>query len=282
MKKIVLFTFLFLTSFFCRAQVFKDIGNPFFGEINYRVPVNKNKINNSGEGLGAELNIGFVHESILSIYGGWAFQGKFWPSKFNSEFATDYANDLQLNGRAGIDSAGLTVLKEDMRTMHSIAPPFFYHDGFHESSFYFGICFKSPNKKIPMVKIYHGVNRGVGTSESATIVYSPCASGGYTNDGANHFFMRPLVWGVNVCFRNPFWFLNVVKKDNFENLKNATLSFYYEENDFSQTRYFFINGCAQQSSKMKLADFMTADFNQKYKYDVRFGFKIGFLIIDER
>lgn len=286
MKKIFLFVLLFFSSILCFSQVndslrketgiLQRISHAFFWHLDYRVPVNKSIVNKAGHGLTVELNIGLDKKKNISVYGGWAFAGKLWDGKFNEQFASDFDNSLEFNGSTGIDSSALAMVKNDFHTMHGAAIPLPYiHDGYHEFSFYFGICFMPKNNKIPILKIYHGITRGVGTSPSNWTQTVSCPNG--TNDGANYYFKRPLVWGANLCFRNPLRFLSVTKQHDY--LQKITLSIYYELNDFSKSTLYYISYCGDHSGKIKLADFTSADFTSKYKTDVRFGFKIGFLII---
>lgn len=244
----------------------------------YRIPVGKASINRCGKGLVLEGQIGFGKRTKFYLLGGYATQGKLSSGKFTQGFADDFNQNLNTANLAGRDSAGLEIFSDDMYGMRGWAfplPP--YHEGYHEGIFYFGLTIALP-KKLPVLKIYHGVVRGTGTSESPAIVYSPCAEG-YTNDGANHFTRRPLNWGATLTFRDPFFFIKNEKISDFSEL--FTISFYYEARDFSKAKYFFRDGCAQESSVLYFRDFTSVEFMNKYKNEIQFGFRIGMMIDDE-
>src|ERR1700741_5229648 len=57
----------------------------------YRVPLNKNRIINSGHGVYMEGGInagGLIAENcIIGVYGGFAMQGRFWSTSFEKNFS---------------------------------------------------------------------------------------------------------------------------------------------------------------------------------------------------
>jgi hypothetical protein len=273
---VFLFAFLFSCSAFSQDENKAQLPQMLLN-ADYRIPVSKASINRCGKGLMLEAQIGFGKQTKFYLLGGFVTQGKLSNGKFTSEFAEDYNHDLNTGSTSGRDSAGLVIFGDDMNRMHGWAFPLpSYHEGYHESIFYFGLTIALP-KKLPVLKFYHGVVRGTGSSDSPSIIYSPCAEG-YTNDGANHFTSRPLTWGASVTFRHPLFWIKSVSNTYLDFL---TLSFYYEARDFSRTKYQFRDGCSMDSAKLYLRDFTSAAFIGKYKNEIQFGFRIGIMISEE-
>lgn len=243
----------------------------------YRIPVSKASINRCGKGLMLEAQIGFGKQTRFYLLGGFVTQGKLSNGKFTREFAEDYNQNLNASSVSGRDSLGLVLFGEDLNRMHGWAFPLPYsHEGYHESIFYFGLTIALP-KKLPVLKLYHGVVRGTGLSDSLSGISSACSEG-YINDGAHHFTSRPLTWGASLTFRKPVFWLKSSSKSFLDLL---TLSFYYESRDFSRTKYYLRDACSQESSKMYLRDFLPAEFTGKYKNEIQFGFRIGIMISEE-
>lgn len=251
-----------------------DLGKIFYMNFDYRIPVNKQKISNAGHGFSMELNLGFGKKKIISVFGGWLFTDKLWGNTYKKEFADDFEQNLQLGNYAGIDSAGLVQLRNDFHYLNQWALPLgSYHEGFHDRNFYYGITIMLPNKKFPIIKIYRGQTTTKGGTD-----YIPCPSGDYGADLGMHYLTRPLVWGASVSFCNVLWWYKKYKETELQ--QNVTISFYYEVNDYSKTIFTYFNGCTNTST-MNLVDITNSNFVSKYKNEVRFGFKIGFLLLQE-
>src|SRR5437763_298912 len=66
----------------------------FLFTAGYRIPLNQNKIINSGHGIYMEvgLNAGrlIAKDLVLGFYGGYALQDKFWSTSFKESFSNNY------------------------------------------------------------------------------------------------------------------------------------------------------------------------------------------------
>ncbi len=257
----ILILFFTFSTWSQSGEGFKDYLN---GYIDYRLPVNDNRINSSNHGINVELSLSvskfFSKNDWVSIFGGWGCKDRLWLTEFNSKFAQDYDVHSNTAGFNGIEASGLSRLQADFHSLKQREIPLpSYHSGFHEMNLYYGLIITPPNPKLPVLKIYTGYTKTVGGVDRV------CTEGG---EFAFHRIKRPLTFGVNLCQRDVLRLLGLADEGFI------SISLYYELSNFSQATYQYYDGC-DQTRKIPFSEMVDDEFLAKYKNDIRFGFKVG-------
>lgn len=237
--------------------------SPVFFTVGYRVPLNKNKIINSGHGLYTEggINLGrwISKNLVLGLYGGFAFQDRSWSTSFNQNFSDEYGASIKKDQQfSGLDSAVIFSSASLFKTRKgsSITMPGCETNSFHNYSLYYGLIFKLPLKYFPILKIYKGTTRSY-----------------YMGDGYiaskqkefNIFELRRIMYGCEaVIIAIPFKKINA----------SLGLSIYYEHCNFYNSTLYFYDG--SESRNIPLQNFINSSFLTKYKNETAWGMKINF------
>ncbi|MBL4706168.1 MAG: hypothetical protein JKY54_16700, partial [Flavobacteriales bacterium] len=197
MKASLIILFLLIT-LVGSAQNKREFSDLFSGFIDYRIPVNKSKINSSNKGVNVEFSFDFSRlfseTGWLSLYAGWGWTDKLWLTEFKEDFANDFDESNSFGSFSGLDSSGLSRLQSDFHWLKQRDVPLpSYHSGFHETNLYYGISITPKNVSLPVLKIYKGNTKTIGGIDRV------CVDGG---EFGFHIIRRPLNIGVNLCQRD--------------------------------------------------------------------------------
>lgn len=239
----------------------------------YRMPVNRQKILNSGHGFYAELGINpgilIKKDLLFAVYGGWAFMDRSWKTSFNNNFYKAYSNAIiEPENQTSFDSTLInsSTLLFETKKGNSLTVPGCEMNSFHNYTLYFGIAIKLPYKNYPILKLYKGSLR------SHYQGYGGIVS---KNKDFNIFEIRRALYGCELMVLTTNQVLNRVKNIK-QTLKRGcgALSIYYEMSDFYHSSLYFYDGITRKT--ISFAHFVKQDFLTKYKREVFFGFKISY------
>jgi len=248
----------------------------FMFTVGYRLPVNANRIINSGHGLYAEggFNPGYLisKDLTLGIYAGFGFMDRFWSTSFSDEFVKDFQSEIaNKEGLSGLDSliihSSADLFQE--KTGTSATMPGCEMNSFHNYSMYYGIVIKLPYKYSPVLKLYRGVTstRYLGGGNSIT-----------ANTDFNSVELKRVMHGCELMI------LSTIQKKNTKSStasessnRRIGLSIYYETCDFYDAGLYFYDGNISRSLPLK--NFVSPSFLHKYKNEVTFGFKLSYCIL---
>lgn len=235
----------------------------------YRMPVNKNKVINSGRGIATELGINpgrFISgQLVLGIYAGYGWRDNFYSTVFNKDFVNDYHFASREKEFSGLDSAVIYSSGELIRNKKERGSVFpgCGSKSFHNYSMYYGVVLKLPYRFFPVLKIYRGAQR---TSFRATEVITK-------NRDYNLYEFRSSMHGIELLFKGAQ--LNDSRRMAWYDL--ATLSVYYETCNYSGAGLFFSDGV--ERTRIPLRDFLSKEFTEKYSGVASFGFRLGIVLI---
>jgi hypothetical protein len=261
-KKIILL-------FFCTCalaslgQTAKEKKHLLFYTVGYRIPVINSKVINSGHGIYLEggLNAGkFLRENtIVGLYGGWAFRDLLWSTSFSNNFAHDYKTSIITPEHRSTNSdSSLIALSSDL--IHQAKGRSFPDCGtksFHNYSLYAGLVIKLPYDWFPLTKIY------TGTTRSHYYDSAP-------EDGDHTILqLRRKMYGAEVVVIN-----NFCRKSDKNKIQ---LSVYGEIYNFTNSQIFFDNG--QTRRTLELKQYTSIGFRQKYNNDYAAGIKLALTIL---
>jgi hypothetical protein len=247
----------------------------FLFTAGYKMPLNKNKIINSGHGFYFEggINPGYFisKKTLIGVYAGWAWKDGLWSTSFNKDFIRDYKNAINASDvkYAGIDSSVIFSSKEVLANNNgrSATLPGCEMRSFHNYSLYYGIVFRLPIKYSPVVKLYIGTTRShfQGKGGLAT-----------QNKEYNIYELRRNMYGCEfVFFRGVH---NMIATGDREIHRYfGALSVYYELCDFYNSSLYFDDG--DNTIKRPLRSFTSQAFLQKYRTEHAWGIKLSFCIL---
>ena len=269
--RFLLFVISYVISSFVYSQHIEDA---FSASVQYRVPINNNKINSSGHGLSFEGSIGLTKiifdKDYISVFGGVSFREGFYKTTFKEEFKADFDNAINTSLN-GLEGEAVSRLQHDFHYLQSARVPLpSYHEGWHEKNLYYGLILGTDKVKLPVLKLYTGITTTVGGISVSDSCISPGHSG--QTEYGFHKLKRPLVYGINITQRDV---LALFGKEMADRIARLSFSIYYEMSNFSETKYKYWSGC--EEANLGLNDFVTDSFKAKYtNNDIRFGFKVGF------
>jgi hypothetical protein len=240
----------------------------------YRMPVNKNKIINSGHGVYIEggINAGrfIAKDLLLGVYGGLAFQDRLWSTSFKENFSNDYGNAINKEQHfSTVDSAVIYSSANLFKNSkgNAVTMPGCATQSFHNYSVYYGFAFKLPCKYSPVIKVYRGSTRSH-----------------YQGDGniatkQREFNIFELTRGMSGCELGIGRIIlnqskNKTQKRFSKNKNYVSLSAYYEVCNFYNSYLYFDDGVI--TKKISLQSFANNTFLTKYKNDVSWGIKLFF------
>ena len=241
----------------------------------YRVPLNKNRIINSGHGVYMEGGInagGLIAENcIIGVYGGFAMQGRFWSTSFEKNFSDDYTASIKKDqSLSGLDSAIVYSSAGLFKNIKgsAAAMPGCATRSFHNYSLYYGLVFRLPSKYSPVLKLYMGNTRthyqgdgNIVTQQKEYNIFRLYR----TMQGCELGFSRILGHGKNKS-----------GKLFSGNGNSVGLSIYYETCNFYGSSLYFDDG--EIKKRIPLQHYTTASFLMKYKREFYCGMKLFFCI----
>jgi len=241
----------------------------------YRVPINKQKILNSGHGLYAELGINpggvITKDLLLAVYGGWAFMDRSWKTSFNKNFSKAYSNAMiQSENQSSFDSTLIysSNFLFETKKGNSLTVPGCEMKSFHNYTLYFGIAIKLPYKNYPILKLYKGSLRSHYQGDGSIVS---------KNMDFNIFEIRRKLYGCELMVLTTNQVLSIIKNIK-QPLKrgHGALSIYYEMSDFYNSSLYFYDGITKKS--ISFTHFVKQDFLTKYKREVFLGFKLSYYL----
>jgi hypothetical protein len=240
----------------------------FLFSAGYRLPVNKNIIINSGNGLYMEGGINFgpliSKDIVLGFYGGIALKDRFWSTSFNQDFVNDYKASINKE-HTGIDSAIIFGSAELFKTAKGSdrTVPGCETRAFHNYSFYYGLIFSFPYKYFSGIKVYMGTTRSHFRGDGYLIT---------KEKDYNIIELRRKMYGVELCVFN--------KKINYKKAKSPginksfCINFYCENCNFHNSFLYFDDGDIKKSIPLRY--YTTTSFLNKYNTEIAWGAKLFF------
>jgi hypothetical protein len=278
-RSILAISFFLNFCFFLSAQTIQrtekqtEYSFPFIFSAGYKMPVNKNKIIDSGHGVYVELGINpgyyFSKKLFAGVYLGYAGKDNLWSTSFSKRFVADYTNSFTDHTFSGLDSEVVNSTKKLFAEEkgRSLIIPGCETKSFHSSDFYAGFIFRMPFKKLgPELKLYGGI---VKTS----------FQGGHiiTQADFNYYTIRAKMYGIELILSQ--FKTTPVKTDLSKNpatMKIGALSFYYECSNLKSGSLYFTDG--DKSTSIPFKRFMSENFLQKYKNEISYGIKLAISI----
>ena len=241
----------------------------------YRMPINKQKVLNSGHGFYMEIGINpgtlISKDWLLGIYAGWAFMDKSWNTSFNKDFSTNYKNAIiHSENQSSSDSAIIYSSSSLFETKKgsSMTMPGCEMNSFHNYTLYYGMAIKLPHKKYPILKLYKGSLRSHYQGDGSIVS---------ENMDFNIFEIRRTMYGGELMVLNTKQIFQKNPKSQFSKNKGSwALSAYYEMSYFYNASLYFYDGVNRKSILLK--NFTNNSFLKQYKKEVFFGFKLSFYL----
>jgi hypothetical protein len=239
----------------------------FLFTLGYRLPVNKNIVLNSGNGLCLEAGINFgsliSKDLVLGFYGGMALKDRFWSTSFNGNFVNDYNASINKE-QTGVDSAIIYGSGELFKTAkgNDRTMPGCESRAFHNYSLYYGLMFSLPYKFFSGIKVYTGTTRSHFRGDGYLIT---------KERDYNILELRRKMYGVELCVFNTEI---KCKKTSSGINKNFCISLYYENCDLSNSSLYFDDGDIKKSIPLK--HYTTTSFLKKYNTETAWGVKLFF------
>ena len=238
--------------------------------VNERMRVSPDVLH-SGKGLGFEggINPGYFFNQrlLLGFFAGWAMQDGMYSTTFTNSYRNDFNQSLNTTGLHGNDSLVVDKLSSLVNG-----------GGLHDQEYYYGLIFRLPYRRAPVVKLYTGQMNWRYRTFDHLQVYTANASQEYDHD--YYKVTHSLRWGAEVSlfdgYSEVYEYENIHPKNKryFARVNILFLSFFLQRINSGQSVYSFDNGVVKIN--FPASSLLRPAFVQKYKANFYYGFRLSF------